>query len=145
MPKPMSLAEFRRTVKLKGQKSRLFSYKTEIFEALDMGMSLAHVVDFLSLHDIKISIPCLYRWVKTQKSTKPKTQIPSIPFLPKQECKEENISTIVQSPRVEPTEAPKNFDLSNDPKYARIWQVAQERTKMREDALKEKHNENHDS
>ena len=141
----MSLAQYRASVKILGEKSALFQHKKEIFEALDMGLSHEQIHYFLTNQKgLKVSVKTLSKWIKRQKSTKPKTQIPSTPFLPKQERKQENISTIVQSPRVEP-EAPKNFDLSNDPKYARIWQVAQERTKMREEALQEKYNENHDS
>ncbi len=141
--KPMSLAQYRTTVKLKGQKSRLFSFKSEILEAIDMGMSLAHIQGFLAIKNINISKQALHRWILSQKTYHPKTNVAFTPLPHKSERKEAN--TIVQLPRVEPTEAPKNFDLSNDPKYARIWQVAQERTKMREEALQEKYNENHDS
>ncbi len=141
----MTLAQFRKLHKAEAKQSKINTLKNEVLELLQDGYSHKQCLFFLQQNSILVSQSTFSAWVKTQKSTKPKTQIPSTPFLPKQERKEENISTIVQSPRVEPTEAPKNFDLSNDPKYARIWQVAQERTKMREEALQEKYNENHDS
>ena len=143
----MSLAQYRETVKLKGQKSRLFSFKSEIFEAIDMGMSLSHIQGFLAQHNIKISKQALHRWILSQKTYQPKTNVAFTPLLQKSEQKEANISTIIKSPKVEPMEAaPIQFDnLSNDPKYARIWQVAQERLQMREEALQEKKSENHDS
>lgn len=91
--KPMSLAEFRKTVKLKGQKSRLFSFKTEIFEAIGMSMSLAHIQGFLALHNIKISKQALHRWVLSQKT-----------YQPKSEQKQSEYSHInVQEPKVELT------------------------------------------
>lgn len=139
MPKPMSLAQYRASVKVLGEKSALFQYKKEIFEALDMGLSHEQIHYFLTTQKgLKISVRAVSKWIKTHKNT-------SIPFLQKQEQNETNISTIIKSPKVEPKEAPKNFDLSNDPKYAKMWQVAQERTKMREEALQEKKSENHDS
>ena len=112
MAKPMSLAEFRKTVKLKGQKSRLFCLKAEIFEAVEMGMSLVQIVDFLKLHGIKISKQALHRWVKSQ--------------IQKTVQKQPNTLIHVE-PRVEPKEAP---TLTNDDDfYNHLRKVADKRAK----------------
>lgn len=146
MPRPMSLAEYRATTKILGEKSALFEHKKEIFEAIGMGLSHNQIHHFLtSQKGLKISVRAISKWIKTHKNTKQKVQI----FEPIQKLgpKQSEYSHInVQEPKVEPAEAPIQFDnLSTDPKYARIWQVAQERLQMREEALQEKYNENHDS
>lgn len=96
MAKLMSLAEFRKTVKLKGQKSRLFCLKAEIFEAAEMGMSLSNVVDFLALHGIQISKQALHRWISSQKRLNPAQ---------KMSCKNQpnNVVQDKKETKVEPT------------------------------------------
>lgn len=126
--KPMSLAQYRTTVKLKGQKSRLFSFKSEIFEAIDMGMSLAHIQGFLALHNIKISKQALHRWILSQKTYQPKTNVAFTPFLHKSEQKSSEYSHINgKEPKVEPKEAP---SLTNDDDfYNHLRKVADKRAK----------------
>ena len=103
----MSLSEFRKTVKLKGQKSRLFTFKTEIFEAIAMGMSLAHMVDFLSLHGIKISRQALQRWISNQETYQRKPHVVLSPSIQKSEPNQPNTTVtqnvVVNQPKVEPT------------------------------------------
>ena len=139
--KQMSLAQYRANVRIVGEKSALFEYKKEIFEAVEMSLSHSQIHSFLtSQKGLKISVRAVSKWIKTHKKIKSNSQItPS----QKMESKQENSYV---EPRVEPVSAPTQFnDLANDPEYARIFKVAQERRKMREEALKEKNNENHDS
>lgn len=126
--KPMSLAQYRTTVKLKGQKSRLFSYKSEIFEAIDMGMSLSHIQGFLALHNIQISKQALHRWILSQKTYQPKTSLAYTSLSHKSEQNQSEYSHLsVKEPKVESTEAP-NLP-NNDDFYAHLRKVADKRAK----------------
>ncbi len=103
----MSLAQYRASVKILGEKSALFDHKKEIFEALDTGLSHEQIHHFLTNQKgLKVSVKTLSKWIKRHKSTKP--QIPSVPFSPKSEQKEANTTVIQQNkaekqPKGEPT------------------------------------------
>ena len=127
MPKPMSLAQYRANIRIVGEKSALFEFKKEIFEAVDMGLSHEQIHYFLTTQKgLKISVRAVSKWIKNHKNTKP--QIPSIPFSQKSEQKEANISTVVQSPKVESTEAPNHLS-NNDDFYSHLRKVADKRAK----------------
>ena len=124
--RPMSLSQYRSTIKIMGEKSTLFAHKNEIFEAVEMDMSLVQIVDFLKLHGVKISKQALDRWVLSQKTYQPKINVGSTPFSQKIESKQENSYTV--EPRVEPKEAsiPKPID---DDFYNHLRKVADKRAK----------------
>lgn len=122
--RPMSLSQYRSTIKIMGEKSALFAHKKEIFEAVEMGLSHAQIHYFLtSQKGLKISERAVSKWIKTHKKTKPNSQItPS----QKIESKQENSYTV--EPRVEPKEAsiPEPID---DDFYNHLRKVADKRAK----------------
>lgn len=98
----LSLAQYRQNIHIVGERSALFQYKKEIFEALDMGLSHAQVHDFLTVNKgLKISRQALTAWLKKHRNTKQKAQI----FEPSQkpvQNKENSINTKHQESKVEP-------------------------------------------
>lgn len=101
--RPMSLLEYRASVKITGERSALFKYKAEIFSALDMNLSHSQIHHFLSTQKgLKISRQALTAWIKKHKNTKPKAQN----FEPK---KKENTTVtqkneVVNQSKVEPSD-----------------------------------------
>lgn len=91
MQKTMSLAQYRASVKILGEKSALFQHKKEILEGLDMGLSHEQIHYFLTNQKgLKVSRQALTAWVKTQKSTKTKPKVVSAPIIQKPELKQTN-------------------------------------------------------
>ena len=127
MPKPMSLAQYRATIKPKGQKSKLHHFKSDIFEAIDTDMSLVQIADFLALHGVKISKQSIHSWIKTHKKQSTK---PIIPIFEPQKSTQTKPNNDVQDKKkitVEPAAAP---TLTNDDDfYAHLRKVADKRAK----------------
>lgn len=106
--KPLSLVQYRASIAIIGEKSALFAYKKEIFEALDMRLSHAQIHNFLTTQKgLNISVRAVSKWIKTHKKTK---------------------SKYTAEPRVEPKEAsiPEPID---DDFYNRLRKVADKRAK----------------
>lgn len=101
--RPMSLSQYRSTIKIMGEKSALFEYKNEIFEAVEMGLSHAQIHYFLTTQKgLKISRQALTSWLKKHKNTKPKAQI----FEPKKKANTTVIqqNEVVNQSKVEPSD-----------------------------------------
>lgn len=105
----MSLAQYRASVRIVGEKSALFEYKKEIFEALDMGLSHEQIHRFLTTQKgLKISTRAVSKWIKIHKKQPQKPTIPSF-SPPNLEAKKEQNNGIkkenevVNQPKVEPT------------------------------------------
>ena len=100
MPKPMSLAQYRASVKVLGEKSALFQHRKEILEGLDMGLSHEQIHYFLtSQKGLKISRQALTAWLKKHKNTSQKATI----FEPIQEQRQKQPNTTEIQPKGEPT------------------------------------------
>lgn len=122
--RPMSLSQYRSTIKIMGEKSALFEHKNEIFQAVELGLSHAQIHYFLTTQKgLKISARAVSKWIKTHSQNSEIT--PSKPTQ-KIESKQENSYTV--EPRVEPKEAsiPKPID---DDFYNHLRKVADKRAK----------------
>lgn len=103
----MTLLQYRQNIKVKWQKSALFPYKNEIFDAIDMSMSHQQIHYFLtSQKGLKISVRAVSKWIKTHKNTNQK--VPIFAPIQKQEQKEANTTVTqknesVKQPKGEPT------------------------------------------
>lgn len=106
--RPMSLSQYRASVRIVGEKSALFVFKKEIFEALDMGLSHEQIHHFLTTQKgLKISIRAVSKWIKNHKKQLQKPTIPTF-FPPKIEAQKQTNSTVqkqevVNQSKVEPT------------------------------------------
>lgn len=102
MPKPMSLAQYRASVRVLGEKSALFQYEKEIFEALDMGLSHEQIHYFLTTQKgLKISRQALTSWLKKHKNTNQKATI----FEPSQKQANTTVTQkneVINQPKGEP-------------------------------------------
>lgn len=68
--RPISLAQYRASVRILGEKSVLFDHKKEIFDGLEMGLSHEQIHYFLtSQKGLKISRQALTYWLKKYKNT----------------------------------------------------------------------------
>lgn len=142
----MSLAEYRATTKILGEKSALFEHKKEIFEAIGMGLSHEQIHHFLTTQKgLKISVRAVSKWIKTHKKQSSK---PIIPSFESQKPTQNQANNGVQDKKevtVEPKEAQKSdADLLNDPKYALIRKAAADRVKFNQMAWEAKQNEDND-
>lgn len=105
----MSLAQYRASVRIVGEKSALFVFKKEIFEALDMGLSHEQIHYFLTTQKgLKMSVRAVSKWIKIHKKQSQKPTISSF-APPKTEVQKQQNSGIkkqnevVNQPKVEPT------------------------------------------
>ena len=100
----MTLAQFRKLNKAEAKQSKINVLKNEVLELLRDGYSHKQCLFFLQQNSILVSQSTFSAWAKTQKSTKPKPQIPSITFSQKMETKEANMDVLQQSsqPKGEP-------------------------------------------
>lgn len=103
----MSLAQYRASVKILGEKSALFQHKKEILEGLGMGLSHEQIHYFLtSQKGLKISRQALSTWLKKHKNTNQKATI----FEPSQNQRQKQANTtvtqkneVINQPKGEPT------------------------------------------
>lgn len=119
----MSLAQYRSSIKIFGEKSALFNHRKDIFDGLEMGLSHAQIHHFLtSEKGLSITRQALTAWLKNHK---PKSQVVSAQ---KPAENQENTSvTKKQEAKVEHKEAP---NLPNDDEfYVHLRKVADKRAK----------------
>jgi len=115
--RPMSLSQYRSTIKIKGEKSALFAHKNEIFESIEMGLSHAQIHYFLtSQKGLKISRQALTAWLKKHKNTKEKVSLLE-PIQKTVQTKENTTVTqkneVANQPKVEPTATKKVDDRAS--------------------------------
>lgn len=129
----MSLAQYRASIKIVGEKSALFQHKKEIFEAIGMGLSHKQIHHFLTTQKgLKVSRQALSAWLKKHKN---KTQKSITSTFSPQKIEVKNQANNgaqdkkepVSQPKVEPKEA---LILTNDDDfYAHLRKVADKRAK----------------
>lgn len=116
MPKPMSLAQYRASVKVLGEKSALFQHRKEILEGLDMGLSHEQIHYFLTTQKgLKVSRQALTAWLKKHKNTDQKALFEPSPKPVKNQANTTEIqqNEVINQPKGEPATHLKVDDVAS--------------------------------